>query len=226
MEATRNESGSALLPRLERPRATASPYVLATLAPGWCPTDPGRASPCGATPLRERVVRHDETVPEAADRLNEVCTNLAAECGHVDLDDIGAGIEVDLPDELQELAAGEDLSLVAQEVGEQGELPGGQQDLPAVQGGPVGGEVDAQGSGLEHGPLLPSAPDLRPDARSELLDGERLGDVVVGTGVEATHLGGGVVQGGQQDHGQPGLEGSELLQHLDPADARQDEVQH
>src|ERR1051326_11070 len=130
MEATRNEGGSPPLPRLERPRATASPYVLATLAPGWCPTDPGRASPCGATPLRERVVRHDETVPEAADRLNEVCTNLAAECGHVDLDDIGAGIEVDLPDELQELAAGGDLSLGGEGGGEQGGVPGGQPAPP------------------------------------------------------------------------------------------------
>src|SRR5438876_7849531 len=143
MEATRSERGIALLAFIERPRFMAGTSRCYPPAPDGS----GASSSRGGLALGQRVVRYDEAVPQATDGLDEIGADLAAEGRHVDLDDVGARVEVDLPDELEQLPAREDLALVAQQARQQRELPCRQEHVPAVQGCAVGRQVDAQGAG-------------------------------------------------------------------------------
>src|ERR1700730_3731381 len=101
MEATRSERGITLLECIERPRLIAGTPRCYPPAPGA----PGAASSRRGLALGQRLVRHHEAVPEATDGLDEIGADLAAEGRHVDLDDVGARVEVDLPDELEQLPA-------------------------------------------------------------------------------------------------------------------------
>src|ERR1700737_4562474 len=103
MEATRSERGIALLECIDRPRLTAGTPRCYPPAPG----DSGAASSRRGLPLGQRLVRHHEAVPEATDGLDEIGADLATEGRHVHLDDVGAWVEVNLPDELKQLPARE-----------------------------------------------------------------------------------------------------------------------
>ena len=89
------------------------------------------------------------------------------------------------------------------------------------------GEVEMDGvADLEHGAGFgrcgaPAADGAH--ARYHLPGGERLGDVVVGTRLEATDPIGLVVAGGQEQYGDGGA-GPQALHHREPVDARQADV--
>src|SRR2546421_10855049 len=69
---------------------------------------------------RRRTGRQPVTAP--ADRVDDAVAQLTPQRRDVDLHDIRAGIELDLPDLSQEFLTREHLSRVAQEGGEQGGL--------------------------------------------------------------------------------------------------------
>src|SRR6202035_392425 len=107
----------------------------------------------------------------------------------LDVDDIGRGIEMQIPDVLQQHRPGYDAALVANQIFEKLEFPGEQQDVPAAPArGPrhqVDREIaDAQDGFLDNGV---AAPAQRLDARQQFHEGKRLDQIVVTAGAQATH---------------------------------------
>ena len=88
---------------------------------------PASSSCCGSTTTERR-----EPVPHAAHGLEALGPELAAQVADVDVDDVGAGVEVVAPDVREQLLAAEDLARVAQERLQQRELLGRQLGLAAA----------------------------------------------------------------------------------------------
>jgi hypothetical protein len=87
-------------------------------------------------------------------------------------------------------------------------------------------EVHLQVPGFEFRGLgLVRASGEGPDTGDQLLEGERLGQVVVRTAVEGAHLVPQLVAGGQHDDRQPGTPGPETLQDLLAVQPRQHNVE-
>jgi hypothetical protein len=142
-----------------------------------------------------------EPVAHAADRLDHVPAELAAQVANVNVDHVGLGIEVVPPHVRQQLLAGQDLVGVAQERLGQRELPAGQLDRAAGHGGSPGAQVQGHVARSQQGCLL-GAVGPQPDANAgqQLLEPERLRDVVVGAAVEPGHGDLDLVPGGEDDH--------------------------
>jgi hypothetical protein len=100
----------------------------------------------------------------------------------------------------EQLLAGEHLAGVAQEHLEHRELAGAELDGPVVDRRAARAQVERDVAGAQHRLLRGAlAAQAHPDPREELLEAERLGDVVVGAVVQARDLVGDLVAGGQ-DH--------------------------
>src|SRR5262249_9018418 len=69
---------------------------------------------------RRGLARSTDTEPDAADGMDEriglLAVDLTAHAPDIDVDDVGGGIEVEIPDVLQQQRARHDLALVANEV--------------------------------------------------------------------------------------------------------------
>jgi len=68
-------------------------------------------------------------------------------------------------------------------------------------------------------------PEADPDPGQQLVEGERLDQVVVGAGVEPDHPVGDGVAGRQQDHRQPVVGGPQAADHLQPAQPRHHHIE-
>ena len=102
------------------------------------------------------------------------------------VDRIGDGIEVVVPDPLQDLAPAHHPVRIAHQVLEQSVLAGGEPDrVTRPAGGPAGGVEFEVGQAKDNVQRLRGPAGQRPEPGQQLLDGERLGEVVVGAGVEA-----------------------------------------
>src|SRR6266851_4771500 len=140
------------------------------------------------------------------------------------------GVRVGLvpPDAFEELLAGENLARVAHEEEEEVELAGGQfQGVAATPGLPGSRVHDEVGVGQR---LVTAVVTAQHGANSgdQLVEGEWLGHVVIGTQVEGGHLVDNIVAGGQHDDGNV-LGEPQLPAHLEPvrswqADVEQDDV--
>ena len=151
---------------------------------------------------------------------------LAAQVADVDLQHLGPGVEVKAPDGVEDLLAREHLVGVASEVGEQLELARGELDIAAVALDPTRAQVEADITGLEHRRLaLRRHAQLRAHAREQLLEGERLGHVVVGAAVEPLDLLLDRAARGQHDHRQLGLARADRVEHLQAVLAGQHHVE-
>ena len=80
---------------------------------------------------------------------DRVGAELLAQVADVDVDDVGAGVEVEAPDLVEQLLAGQHLAGVGHEDLGERELARRQVDLLAADGGPAGAEVEADAAGLE-----------------------------------------------------------------------------
>ena len=127
---------------------------------------------------------------------------------------------------LDQFGAGDHAAGVVHQVGQQAVFVAGELDRIAV-------DRDAAGAGVE--PDRPAvelalgvaggAAQQRPDARQHLLDMERLGDVVVGAGVEALHLVAPAVARGQHQHRHGAAGAAPGFQHRDAVHLRQADVE-
>ena len=80
-------------------------------------------------------------------------------------------------------------------------------------------------NGQHHGPGWAPAPHDRADAREQLLEGDRLCEVVVGTDVEQRHTIGDVVPSGDNDDGRPAIAVAQRSAHLDSVHVAEPEVE-
>jgi hypothetical protein len=87
--------------------------------------------------------------------------------------------------------------------------------------------VDLQVAEPDHGRLgAVAAPRERLQPRQELVEGERLRQVVVGAGLQPAHAVLDRVERGQDEHVHVLAGGTQAAQDLEPLDARQHEIQH
>src|ERR1019366_8317078 len=74
------------------------------------------------------LARSTETVPDAANRVDQriglLAIDLAAHAPAIDVDDVGRGIEMKIPDMLQQHRAGYDAAFVAHQILQQLEFAG------------------------------------------------------------------------------------------------------
>ena len=116
---------------------------------------------------------------------------------------------------------------VAGEEREQRELPGGQLQLDVAAPGPAGRRVQPQVAGLElGGPLPGTAPGHGAQPGHQDRERERLGQVVVGAGVEALHLVPLAVLGGEHQDRGPVLLRAQGLADLVAVDPGEHQVEH
>src|SRR6202047_2437974 len=87
------------------------------------------------------LARSTEQVPYATNRMDQriglLAVDLATHAPDIDVDDVGRGIEMQIPDVLQQHRPGYDAALVANQILQQLEFPGKQKNiLAASAGGP------------------------------------------------------------------------------------------
>src|ERR1700687_5559948 len=137
------------------------------------------------------LVRSTERVPDTANRMDQgiglLAIDLAAHAPDIDVDDICRGIEMKIPDVLQQHGPGYHPAFVANQILEKLEFPGKEKNvLAAPAGGPrhqVDREIaDAQDGLFDDGV---AAPAKRLDARQQFDEGKRLDQVVIAPGTQA-----------------------------------------
>lgn len=139
-----------------------------------------------------------QRVPDAPHRVHEprftARFRLAAQVHHVHVQGVGARFEVEAPDRLQDLLAGQHLPRMGQEHLQQGEFGPGQLDAARTAGDLAGGEVHPQigeGQHIVVGDVAARRGRVRataqqgPDAGEELVQFEGLDQIVVGAGCRA-----------------------------------------
>src|SRR5919201_2355062 len=115
-----------------------------------------------------------KAVPRMADGLDRrLRAELLAQAADADLDDVRAGIEVVAPHLGEQALAADDLARMLQEVVQEAELPVGEVGRAVVERGPAPRQVERQPPHAQDVGLAGSrAPQVGPDARDELVEGE------------------------------------------------------
>src|SRR3954452_12605746 len=133
----------------------------------------------------ERSPRCVQDEPHAAHGPDQWSPELAAQVADVDVDDVGGPLVVGIPDVIEQPRAADQLARMAGEVLEDRELASGQLDRGPADGDQVPGRVDDKLADAQLRRALGGpAADQRAYAREQLPEVERLGQVVVGAGVE------------------------------------------
>src|SRR5436190_3813129 len=142
---------------------------------------------------RSALARSTDTEPDTADGMDEriglLAVDLAADTPDIDVDDVGGGIEVKIPDVLQQQCARHDLALVANEVFENLKFARQELDIAPAARHRARNEVeleiaDAQHRFLDHGG---AATGKRLDPRQQFGQGERPDQIIVAAGAQPAH---------------------------------------
>src|SRR3569623_1936213 len=179
---------------------------------------------------RSVLARSTEAISDAADgvdqRIGLGIVDLAADAPDIDVDDVGGGIEVQVPDMLEQHRAGDDAALVAHEIFEQLEFPRQQRNLAAMTartaGEQVDGEIaDPQDGFLGHG-VAAAAECLEP--RQQFDEGERFDEIVIATGTQAADAVVDFAERGNDQDGRGDAVVTQLAHHGDAVDVGQHAV--
>ena len=171
-----------------------------------------------------------EPVPGAAHGLDLVASertiDLVAQVADVDVDDVGVALVREVPHVFDQLRPRQDLAGVTHQVFEERELARGELDHRLITRHAPGGGIELEVPDPEdRRPLGGAAPHQRAQARQQLGERERLGQVVVGTGVEARDpVSHGVARGEHEDRAPPAAL-AQLPADLEPVDIGQHQVQ-
>ena len=136
----------------------------------------------------KRSVRGD-SIPLTSHGRDRVGAQLGPEPAHIDVDHVGAGIEVVLPDRRQQPLLGDGIAVVLHELAQQQELAFGQRDRPGAAVGLPPDQIQPQAAGDQAGGgAAGGGPQPGPDPGQQLLEGERLGQIVLGPRLQAADL--------------------------------------
>jgi hypothetical protein len=153
--------------------------------------------------------------------------DLLAQVADVGLDDVVVAAEVVAPDVVQDLGLGQHPPGVQQQVAQQLELGRGQLDRPPAPLDLVAVLVEGEvGAGQTAGRLGPDPAQDGPDAGHQLLEAERLGDVVVAPDGEPGHGVLGRVAGGEEHDRDTLALGPQPPADVEPVQVGQHHVQH
>src|SRR5690349_574467 len=184
-----------------------------------------------------RVGGELEAVPDAAQRgdatrgrvVTDGLAELPAQRRDVHVERLGRAEPVLVPHLRHDPLSGDGGAGVLHEEGEQVELPGPELDLLARHPQPAGVAVEldvADREGCGRGRYRGGrAPQVRSDARQELGEPERLGDVVVATGIETEHDVDLAVTRGEDHDRHVRVGPADPAAHLDAVEIRQTEVE-
>jgi hypothetical protein len=157
-----------------------------------------------------RIVRVDfELLPQPLDRV---------------VDGAGRGLGGIAPDFAEQLAAMDDESPPLGEIEQQIELTAAEVDRAARIVGTQVLKIDDDPAEPDADDGAPCPPEEGVQPRLELVEVERLGDVVVGAGLEAPEDVGLLIAGGQHDDGSTAA-GPDETAELEPVGARQHDVE-
>src|SRR4030081_2345664 len=139
------------------------------------------------------LARSTNRIPDTANcmdqRIGLLAVDFAAHPPNIDVNNIGRGIEMKIPDVLQQHGPGYHAAFVADQILQQLEFPGQQKNvLAASAGGPrhqVDREIADSQDGLLDNGVAASAKRL--DARQQFDERKRLDQVVIAPGTQATH---------------------------------------
>jgi hypothetical protein len=177
----------------------------------------------GLVVRRESVARSAHSLGH---RRASPAAGLVAQVADVDVDDVGAGVEVVVPDGGEDLLAAEDVTRVAHEVLQQGELAAGELHGLVVASDAARAQVHLQVAGLyRRRAWLIGAPGERSHAGRQFLQIERLGEVVIRAGIESVNLLAHVVAGGEHQHRHLWAPQSDALQDPMSVEPWQQDVQ-
>ena len=152
---------------------------------------------------------------------------LAPQVADVDAERVRPGAEVVAPDALEDLRAREHLARVLHEQGEQVELGAREVDPAAAAAHLVGDRVEHEVAEPQRRAVLAGrAAQQRPQPRLELLERERLDEVVVGARVQAGDAVVDRVARGEHQHRRAVAGVAQPPAHLEPVDVRHRDVEH
>ncbi len=162
------------------------------------------------------------------DQRGPVALELLAQVAHVGLDHVGLTTEVVVPDVVQDLGLGEDLTGIAEEEAQEVELGRRQLDqrprpahlVRALVHLEIGELQEALVAGVDARP-----PEQGPDAGDDLGQGEGLGDVVVPADGEPGDLVLQRVAGREEQYGRPDPVGAQPPGDLEPVEVRKHDVE-
>ena len=156
--------------------------------------------------------------------------DLLAQVGDVELHHVGLAAEVVVPDPVEDLGLAEHAAWVAHQEAQQLELGRGQTDLLAAPAHLVAVLVEHEVADVQRRLALrlarPGTSHQRSQPGHDLLQRERLGDVVVAARGEAGDAVLDGVAGGQEEHGYVGLVATQPAEHLHAVEVGQHHVEH
>src|SRR6266550_167981 len=139
------------------------------------------------------LARSTETIPDTANgmdqRIGLVVVDFATHPPDIDVDDIRRGVEMKIPDVLQQHCPGHDAALVAHQILQKLEFPGKKQNVLAASAGGPRYQVDREIADTQDGFLDKgvAAPAQRLEARQQFDERKRLDKIVIAAGPQAAH---------------------------------------
>ncbi len=172
-----------------------------------------------------------QAVADAAHGLDRLAAerpvDLLAQMADVDVDDVRAALVRHVPRAFEELPTREHAAWAAHQQLEQRELLRGEVELRLAVPGAMRGRVEPERADLDgDGPFRRRAAGERAQSCQELVERERLGEVVVGAGVEPGDPVVDRVARRQHQHRRPDLVPPKSPARLEAVDARQHDVEH
>jgi len=159
-----------------------------------------------------------EQVALAAPRVDQAARGAGIELGaeplDIDIDDVRKGIEVLVPDVLGDLFPAYHAALIEDEEFQERIFLGGEADGASSAHHGVAGGIHRQIAHLDHGRAENGGtPQQGAEASEELLEVERLGQVIVGSAVEAGHAVVHAAAGGEHQDGDARAAAAQLPAH-------------
>ncbi len=174
-----------------------------------------------------RSARGCQQIAEAADRLDDLDPELLAHAADEDLDRVGIAIEVLVVEMLHKLGARDHASGMVHQISEQTIFMRRELDRIAVDGHPSGARIEPHRTAVELAlGVAGGAPQQRAHPGQHLFEMERLGHIVVGTGIEALDLVAPAVAGGEQKDRHAAAGASPGFEHGEPVHLGQTDIEN
>ena len=159
--------------------------------------------------------------------MQQAWANLSANPSQQYIDHVGIGVVTTLVDVLAKLAATDDPTRVMHEIVQDSRLLGGQRQRRAVQREATGIEVQDQATAAQYRMRMPGrTTNQRTYSQHHFLKLKRLGEVVIGTGIEACELVVEAATRGQHEHRKAQALLAPAVQHTDTVKSRQTKIEH
>src|SRR5579883_1661012 len=171
-----------------------------------------------------------EAIPDTADRVDQriglLVVDLATHAPDIDVDDVGRGIEMQVPDMLQQHRARHHAAFISHQIFEQLKFLRQQHQLLAAPARGTRDQVDREIADAQDGFLGDrlAAAEQRLQPRQQLDEGERLDQVIVAAGTQAAHAIVDLAERADDEEGRGDAVIAQLAHHREAVDIGQHAV--